>query len=116
MLKIYHNSRCRKSREALHYLQEKDYAIEIIEYLKNPVQLSEWKEVLAFIDKKPSEVVRTQENLWKQEFKGKDLSESEILTLLAENPRLIERPIIIEGKSGVLGRPLENLISFLKGN
>ena len=116
MLKIYHNNRCRKSREALQYLQDNDYEFEIIEYLKTPLKASEWKEVLALIDKKPSEVVRTQETLWKQEFKGKDLTESEILNQLAENPRLIERPIVIDGKSGTLGRPLENLITFLKEN
>jgi len=114
MITIYHNNRCRKSREALQYLQEKGATINIIEYLKNPLDAAAWKTVFAQIDKKPLELVRKQEALWKSEFKGKEWSESEILDILAAHPKLVERPIVIAEKKGVLARPLEKLIAFLK--
>ena len=114
MITIYHNNRCRKSREALQYLKEKGASIQIVEYLKNPLDAATWKVVFAQIDKKPQELVRTQEALWKSDFKGKEWSESELLDILDANPKLVERPIVVSGEKGVLARPLENLISFLE--
>ena len=64
--------------------------------------------------KKPSEVLRKNETLWKTEFKNKNLGEKEILIVLVKYPKLIERPIIISDDTGVIARPLENLVEFLK--
>ena len=113
-LKIYHNSRCRKSREALQYISENHKEVQVIEYLKEPLTRDEWKAVFEKIGMTPSEIVRTQEALWKSNYKGKNLSEEALLEVLTENPRLIERPIITTQTSGVLARPLEALIHFLK--
>ena len=114
MITIYHNNRCRKSREALQYLKEKGASIQIVEYLKNPLDAATWKVVFTQIDQKPQELVRTQEALWKSDFKVKEWSESELLDILAAHPKLVERPIVVSGEKGVLARPLENLIAFLE--
>ena len=62
----------------------------------------------------PEDLIRKNEAIWKEQYKGKDLSIDELVTVLNENPKLIERPIISNGKSAVIARPLEKLIYFLK--
>ena len=62
----------------------------------------------------PEDLIRKIEAIWKEQYKGKDLSIDELVTVLNENPKLIERPIISNGKSAVIARPLEKLINFLK--
>jgi arsenate reductase (glutaredoxin) len=111
---IYHNPRCRKSREALQYLEEEGKTIETVKYLEHSFNPKTLREVLTKIGRKPSEIIRKNESLWKQEYASKNLTEEEILKLLIEHPKLIERPIVIHSDSGVLARPLENLIEFLK--
>ncbi|MGC6422475.1 MAG: arsenate reductase (glutaredoxin) [Flavobacteriaceae bacterium] len=111
---LYHNNRCRKSREALDYLREKGLEPTVIEYLKTPLTASQWQEVFTSIGKKPSEMVRTQEALWKENYKGKKISEIALLDILTDHPKLIERPIYQQNNRGVLARPIENLIDFLK--
>ena len=111
---IYHNNRCRKSREGLNYLLEKGLRPEVIEYLKTPLSPQQWQKIFASIGKKPSEMVRTQEALWKSDYKGKQLSEKLLLDILSEHPKLIERPIVIQDQLGVLARPLDHLVESLE--
>jgi arsenate reductase len=113
-LTIYHNPRCRKSREAVQYLNEIGKAFEIVKYLEQPFDRDTLKEVLNKINKKPSEILRKNETLWKKEFSSKQWSEEEVLDLLISHPKLIERPIVTDTKSGVLARPLENLVEFIQ--
>ena len=114
MLKIYHNPRCRKSREALHLLQEEKVEHEVILYLENPLTKGALQELLEKIKLQPSALVRKNEKEWKAIPDRKTISESQILDALVSFPKLIERPIV-EGKtSGVLARSIENLIEFLK--
>ena len=113
---IYHNPRCRKSREAIQYLEENNINFEVIKYLEDNLNEKELSDILTKVGKKPSEVLRKNETLWKTEFKNKNLGEKEILTILVKHPKLIERPIIISDDTGVIARPLENLVEFLKVN
>ena len=112
-LTVYHNPRCRKSREAVQYLQEKGLSFDIVKYLEQSFDKNTLGEVLKKIDKKPSEILRKNEVLWKKEYSSKDLSEYQILQLLVKQPKLIERPIVTTKEKGVLARPIENLIEFL---
>ena len=112
-LTIYHNPRCRKSREAIRFLEEKGVSFNIVKYLDQPFDVNSLGEVLKKIDMKPSEILRRNEILWKKEYDCKNLSEDQILELLVEQPRLIERPIVTVGNKGVLARPIESLIEFL---
>lgn len=113
---IYHNPGCRKSREAILHLEEHNINFEVVKYLEDKLNEKELSDILAKVGKKPSEVLRKNETLWKTEFKNNNLGEKEILTVLVKHPKLIERPIIISDDNGVIARPLENLVAFLKVN
>ena len=113
MLKIYHNSRCRKSRAGLEYLKSKTTDFEIVEYLKNDISEDELKEILKKINKKPSEIVRTQEDYFKKNLKGKSFTDYEWITILMENPKLIQRPIVVAKHKAVIGDPPENIDKVL---
>ena len=112
-LTVYHNPRCRKSREAVQYLEDKGLSFDIVKYLEQSFDKNTLGEVLKKIEKKPSEILRKNEVLWKKEYASKDFSEDQILQLLVEQPKLIERPIVTTTDKGVLARPIENLMEFL---
>lgn len=114
MLKIYHNTRCSKSREACGILQDKGVEFETIEYLKTPPTQKEIKGLLQMLGMKAQDIVRKGEPLYKEKFADKKLSESEWIKALAENPILIERPIIIKGNKAIVGRPPEKVLELLK--
>ena len=113
MVTIYHNPRCRKSREALALLNDSGESVTIREYLKLPPSEKELSELLELLNKRPEEIIRKNEALFKEHYKGKDLTDQQWIKILASNPILIERPIIIKGKKAVLGRPIENLEALL---
>ena len=113
-LKIYHNPRCRKSREALQYLEETKQSFDIINYIDKRLSKAEIEQLLKELGYQPEELIRKNEAIWKEQYKGKDLSVDELVSALSENQKLIERPIISNGKSAVIARPLEKLIDFLK--
>ena len=112
-MKILHNPRCSKSRQGLSILQEAKVDIEIIEYLKNPLTKEEVKDVLKKLNISPIDLVRKNEAIWKEKFKNKTLSEEQIIQAMVDNPKLIERPIILSGDKAVIGRPPENINSLL---
>ena len=113
MIKIYHNPRCRKSRETLSLIREAGHEPEIIEYLQNPPSVSELKDLLKGMNKRPLEIVRKGEDIFKSNFKGKTFSDDEWIRIMAENPKLIERPIVVRGDHVILGRPPENVKEIL---
>jgi len=112
VVEIWHNSRCSKSRNALNYLKEKNIDYKVKEYLKEPITKEELKEVLDKLGMKPSELVRKKEAIYK-ELGLKDASEDELLEAMVQNPKLIERPIVINGDKAVVARPLENIEKVL---
>ncbi len=112
-MEIYHNPRCSKSRQGLAILKGSNKEFEIVEYLKNPPSKKELKEILSKLQMEPIELVRKNESIWKENYKGKELSDEEIIQAMAENPKLIERPIVIKDDKAVLGRPPENINSLI---
>lgn len=113
MTTLYHNPRCSKSREALHLLEEKGETIEIVKYLEKPPSHQELKQVIELLGIKPIELVRTQELEWKENYKGKELTNEQIIDAMIVNPRLIERPIAINGTHAVIGRPPKKVLDIL---
>ena len=105
MIKIYHNNRCRKSREGLRILEESGKQFEIVNYLETIPSKKELKNIIDLLGISPIELVRKNEAIWKEQFKNKDLSDDEIITAMIEYPKLIERPIVINGNIAVIGRP-----------
>lgn len=113
MMKILHNPRCSKSRQGLAILTDAKVDFEIIEYLKTPLSEKEIKDIITKLNMEPIDLVRKGEAIWKENFKGKDLSNNQIIKAMADNPKLIERPIVIHNDKAVLGRPSEKIITLL---
>lgn len=109
MITIYHNPKCRKSRAGLDFIKAKGQEFQVVEYLKNPISREQFKEVLMKMNRRPHELVRTQEDVYKEKFRGKSFTDEEWITILLEHPKLIQRPIVVKGYKAVLGEPLENL-------
>lgn len=112
--KIYHNTRCKKSRAGLQYLEEKGIKPEIVEYLKDkPFTEESLKNILNKLSLTPENMIRTQEADYKQKFKGKHFSDKEWIKILVENPKLIKRPIIEKDNKAVLGDIVEHIDALL---
>jgi arsenate reductase (glutaredoxin) len=112
-MKIYHNPRCAKSRAGLKYLEEKTDDFQLVKYLQTGIDEKELADLISKTGKKPFEFVRTQEKFYKEQFKGKNLSDKEWIKVLAENPKLLQRPIVVNGDKAVLGNPPENIDALL---
>jgi len=109
MIKIYHNPRCKKSRAGLQHLVEKKVEFELIEYLKNPITEEELKDILVKLNLKPIDMVRTQEEVYKKELKGKKFNDDEWVKIIVENPKLLKRPIVVKEYKAVWGDPAEEI-------
>ncbi len=113
MIKIYHNPRCSKSREGLKILEESGTTFQIVKYLNQPLEKEEINNLLELLGISAKELVRTNEKIWKENYKGKDLSEDEIITAMHEHPKLIQRPIVEKNGKAVIGRPPEKIKDLL---
>jgi arsenate reductase len=113
MIQIYHNQRCGKSRNCLLLLEESNNEYEIINYLVTPPTSAELVSLLQKLNLTPIELVRQKEAIWIENFKGKTLTENEIIQAMVENPILIERPIVVNGNKAIIGRDLEKVIPFI---
>jgi arsenate reductase (glutaredoxin) len=110
--KIYHNPRCQKSRLTLELIRDKGIEPEIVEYLKTVPTAKELALILAKLHLKPTEILRTGEQLFKEKFKGMNFTDAEWIQIMHENPVLIERPIVLKGNRGVIGRPPEKVLEL----
>ena len=109
MIKIYHNSRCRKSREGLQILEDSGKDFEIINYLEDVPSEKELQNIIKMLNIKPIDLVRKNEAIWKDQYKNKQLSDTEIISAMHKNPKLIERPIVVNNLKAIVGRPPENI-------
>ena len=105
MIQIYHNPRCRKSREGLEILKNSNQEFTIKDYLKDPPTTAELNELIQRLDISPIQLIRKGETVWKENFKGKSLSDQQIFEAMVKHPKLIERPIVVNGNKAVIGRP-----------
>ncbi len=112
MITIYHNPRCKKSRAGLEYLKSKGVDFEIREYLKEPLTEEELEVLLIKLNKKPADMIRTQEAVFRQNFKGKEFTDDEWIKIIIENPKLLKRPIVVKDNKAVWGDPAENIAEF----
>ncbi len=112
-MKIYHNPRCSKSREALQLLKDNGVEPEIVEYLKEVPTKAEFKELLAKLNLKPTDILRKGEAVYKEKFKNVTFSDEEWIKVMLEYPKLIERPIVVKGYKAVVGRPPSNVLDLI---
>lgn len=106
---IYHNSRCSKSRCALQKLEEENKPYKVVEYLKTQLSVEDIKDLLEKLGLKAEEIVRKSEAIYKEEFKGKELSEEEWIAAIVQYPKLMQRPIVVKGERAVIARPETNI-------
>ncbi len=109
MITIYHNTRCTKSRQGLEIVENSGKEFQVRQYLKEPLSEEELKALLTKLNMTAIQLVRKNEKIWKENFKDKDLSENELVRIMVENPKLIERPIVENETEAVVGRPPEDI-------
>lgn len=112
-LTIYHNPRCRKSRETLALLEDKGANVEIVQYLEKTPDVNELKSILKKLGMKPEDLIRKSEAVFKEKFKGISCTDEEWIKIMVENPELIERPIVIKDDKAIIGRPPEKVLDLL---
>ena len=113
MITIYHNPRCSKSRACNLMLGDLGKEVEIVNYTKDLFNESSLKEVIRLLKIKPIELVRKNEPEWKELYKGKELTDAEVINAMVKHPKLIERPIVVNGDKAAIGRPLEAVQAIL---
>ncbi|WP_282081469.1 arsenate reductase (glutaredoxin) [Aquimarina algiphila] len=113
MTTIYHNPRCRKSRETLAILEEKTEDITIVKYLETPPSVEELTEIIKFLNISPIDLVRKNETVWKENYKGKEITNTELISVLSKYPILIERPIVVKDNKAIIGRPPQKVVDIL---
>jgi len=111
---IIHNTRCSKSREALGLLEKAKCEIEIRNYLTDSLSKKELSELIKKIGCKAEDLVRKEEPIYKELYGNKKLSASEYLNVLVKEPRLLQRPIIIDGDTAIIGRPASLVVDLIK--
>ena len=114
MVKVLFNNACSKSRAILEHLDENNVQFEIIDFILNPLSEIELKTVLKKLGRSAEEIIRKGDQLFKEKFANKSFTEDEWISVLLQNPTLIERPILIKGPLAMVGRPIENVKYFIE--
>lgn len=109
---IWHNPRCSKSRQTLALLKENGVEPTVVEYLKTPPDAGEIKRVRGLLGLETRAMMRTKEAVYK-ELGLKEADDAALVDAMAENPILIERPVVIKGDKAALGRPPEATLDIL---
>lgn len=112
-MKVYHNPRCTKSREALKYLDDKGVSYEVVEYMKDPLRPEEIEDMLDALGMSAMDLIRTNEAEWKDNFKGKELDEDELILAMIEYPKLMQRPVVMSADKAVVARPADEIDKVL---
>lgn len=113
-IRIYHNPRCSKSRQTLEILRQQDDNPEIIEYLKTPPTRQELEAILDMLGLEPRQLMRTKEAEYtEQQLDDENLSRDQLIQAMLDTPKLIERPIVINGNRAAIGRPPEKILEIL---
>jgi arsenate reductase (glutaredoxin) len=114
MIRFYHNPRCSKSREALNLLQQRGAELEVVDYLKTPPSEAELGHILDLLGIAARELIRRKEPEYEAlHLDDVTLEDRHLIAVMVQHPRLIERPIALDGQRAVIGRPPENVLHLL---
>jgi arsenate reductase (glutaredoxin) len=113
-LTIYHNPACTKSRETLALIRSRGHEPRVVEYLKTPPSEAELSAIVRKLGIKPLELVRRNEQVFKDKYAGKTLADKEWIKAMIANPILIQRPIVVRGDEAAIGRPPEDVERLLR--
>ena len=109
---LYHNPHCSKSRQALALLKEKGVEHKVHEYLKEPIDKEQLKEILSLLSMSAGELIRKSEDIYKELKLSKDDSEEALIDAMVKHPKLIQRPIYVNNGKAAVGRPPENILEI----
>ena len=113
-LTLYHNPRCSKSRGALELLEARGLTPNVVRYLETPLNAAQIKALLGKLGISARQLLRTGEDEYKMlQLADDNLSEAQLISAIAEHPKLMERPILEVGNKAVIGRPPENILELL---
>lgn len=113
-VKIFHNPRCTKSRQTLALLTEQGIEPEIVEYLDTPPSRQELDAVLTLLNLEPRQLMRQHEKEYKEAgLDNPNLGRNELIQLMVDNPKVIERPIVLSKGKAAIGRPPESVLDIL---
>ncbi|APC97525.1 arsenate reductase (glutaredoxin) [Francisella frigiditurris] len=112
-MKIYHNPKCSKSRQAKQALDESNINYDVRLYLEDPLKEEELKKLLIKLDLSIKDIIRTKEDIWKENFKDKNYTQEELIKIVADNPKLLERPIIEHSNKAVVARSDDKIAEIL---
>lgn len=111
---LLHNTRCSTSRAALAAAEGQD--VEVVEYLKNPLTRAELVDLLGKLEDEPSDLVRRDPLFRELGFSEDDVrTADQVADVLAEHPKLMQRPVLIRGDRAIIGRPKDRVPAFLRG-
>jgi arsenate reductase len=114
MIQILHNVSCSKSNAAVEMVSENNISCTIRNFIENPLNAEEIKEVIKKLNRPVMDIVRTNEEIYQTKFAHKTMTENEIINMLVENPILLQRPIIIKDDKAIIGRPSHLIDEFLQ--
>ena len=113
-MKLYHNPRCSKSREAKKLLEENNESFTVIEYLQSPLSVSELRDLCTLLGISPSSLLRTKEKEYEELVKKEgEPSDEQVLIWMSEHPALMERPILVHNNKAVVARPAKRVLELL---
>ncbi|WP_147377239.1 polyphosphate kinase 1 [Mangrovibacterium diazotrophicum] len=113
IMKIYHNPRCSKSRAGLQFLEENGYETEVVNYMKDGISEDEIRHIMKLTGMSAFDLVRTHEELYRTDYKDKSISDDEWVSILSANPKLLKRPIVVNGKKAIFAQPAELIDKIL---
>lgn len=113
-IKIWHNARCSKSRETLKLLEQQGVQATIIDYLNTPPTIGQLRIILEQLGIDARQLLRTSEAIYKElNLKDPSLTDQQLMQAMCDNPKLIERPIVINNDRAKIGRPPEAILDII---
>ena len=94
-------------------LEKLNEKVKVVNYITTPFNYETLSDLIQLLNIKPIDLVRKNELVWKEKFKGKKLSDTEIIAAMVAHPKLIERPIVVKNGKAAIGRPIENVLKIL---
>jgi len=113
MVTVYHNPRCSKSRQTLELVKSQGIDAQLVLYLETPPNTAELATLVKKLGISAEQLVRKSEQVYKDNFRNMEMTEAQWLEAMSKHPKLIERPIVVNGDRAALGRPPENVLEIL---
>jgi arsenate reductase len=113
MITVYHKPGCITSQKVVNMLKESGKRFRVVHYLENPLSAEELTKLIAMLGISPEGLLRTKEKIWSEKFQGKKMTPEQIIKAIAQNPILMQRPVLVKRTRALLARPPESAKSWI---